>query len=518
MGNSYNKESGYGKHTQSYPFMGGGQVFIVAKSAAAGRQILQDMFEPFAGVARYAATIDDAINQTVASRGDVIFVAPNHTETVSAASGITLDVAGVSVIGLGTGSNRPVLTFSATNASFVISAASCVVKNIVGTLSVNAVTNPFDVTASDVTLDIEWRDLSSSVEAVTAVRAVTVSRLTLNLVYRGFTAGSGVVRAVSLNAVTGARINIDAYGVVSTAWVNFVTVLSTNVVVTGTMYTQGITDFSRTVVDTITGSKWVAKFVDASAALDVVGGSGAALAGATNPALAATLTVPSADVVTNTNERDVIGNKTDAAVTAVGTTKSILAYAKGLITMNTVQSADSTNNAFAGDVVGNKTDAAVYTPGTTKSLAAYAKGTIDVVEKCVSTAAATIVSGTTQFTIAGGPIEIVDLVSICVTGNDGTASTLQWSADGTDGAATTITGASASLANALAGASVILQGTTLATAPTVNSAGPGINASGGVSIIVPAGILTTTVAVGSTTGTWKHFLRYKPLARGVTVV
>lgn len=86
--------------------------------------------------------------------------------------------------------------------------------------------------------------------------------------------------------------------------------------------------------------------------------------------------VPTADVATNAQERDVVGNKTDAAVTAVGTTKSITAYAKGLVTMGTVQAADSTNNAFAGDVVGNKTDAAVMAVGTTKSIAAYVKGLV----------------------------------------------------------------------------------------------------------------------------------------------
>lgn len=47
--------------------------------------------------------------------------------------------------------------------------------------------------------------------------------------------------------------------------------------------------------------------------------------------LGANLNVPAADATTNANERDVIGNKTDAAVTAVGTTKSLMAYLKGLI-------------------------------------------------------------------------------------------------------------------------------------------------------------------------------------------
>lgn len=44
------------------------------------------------------------------------------------------------------------------------------------------------------------------------------------------------------------------------------------------------------------------------------------------------LTVPSADSTDNVYERDVIGNKNDAAVTTVGTTKSAMAYLKGLIT------------------------------------------------------------------------------------------------------------------------------------------------------------------------------------------
>ena len=41
--------------------------------------------------------------------------------------------------------------------------------------------------------------------------------------------------------------------------------------------------------------------------------------------------VPTADAATDTVMRDVIGRKTDAAVTTVGTTKSVIAYLKGLV-------------------------------------------------------------------------------------------------------------------------------------------------------------------------------------------
>jgi hypothetical protein len=143
-------------------------------------------------------------------------------------------------------------------------------------------------------------------------------------------------------------------------------------------------------------------------------------------------------------------------------------------------------------------------------------GILDPAEKAVYKAAAVMVNGTTVFTITGGPIQIISIGCVCITANDTTASTLQYSADGTDGAATTITGASATLASAAAGAIVAAVPGTLATAPAIYANGVGI--AGTVGIIVPAGIITTVVGVGSTSGTWRQFIRYIPLAPGVSVV
>ena len=78
-----------------------------------------------------AATIDQSIGLCTANKGDVIFVAPDHAETITAASGIDLDIAGITVIGLGQGSNRPTVTFgTSTAASIDFSAANCTLKNI----------------------------------------------------------------------------------------------------------------------------------------------------------------------------------------------------------------------------------------------------------------------------------------------------------------------------------------------------------------------------------------------------
>lgn len=463
------------------------------------------------------ATVDYAIGRCTANNGDVIVVAAGHAETLATASAITSDVAGVTIIGLGEGASRPTFTFSATASTWVISAASTAIYNIVGVPSIDSVVSPFVVSGANCTLFVEWQDASASVEAVRAILTTAdANNLTVDLVYKGFTGGNAVVNAVRLVGCDNGRINVDFYGIASTAVVEFLTTACTNIEVTGTFYVSGITNLSRNVVDTVGGSTWGVQGWDAAAGTDFSGGSAAAVAGDDVAAVVANQAVPSADATANALERDVVGNKTDAAVTTVAATKSLMAYLKGAINWLTVGGVDAVANASAADVIGNKTDASVYVPGTTNSLAAYAKGTANLQERVAFKSAATMVNAQTMFTVAGGPIQIIALASVCATGNDGTASTLQYNITPTSGSAQTISGASASLASATAGASVTLAGTALATAALYNANGPNLIANPGT-IFCPAGTINMVVAVGSTTGTWAHYLRYKPLAAGVTV-
>jgi hypothetical protein len=78
------------------------------------------------------ATLDYAIGQCTASQGDVIYVMPGHAESTSGANVelFDLDVAGVSVIGLGWGALRPTFTLEVATATVVMGAASCVLENI----------------------------------------------------------------------------------------------------------------------------------------------------------------------------------------------------------------------------------------------------------------------------------------------------------------------------------------------------------------------------------------------------
>lgn len=227
------------------------------------------------------ATIDYAINQCTASQADTILLLPGHAETLTAASAITCDVAGIRIIGLGEGANRPTLTFgTSTAASVVISAANTVIRNIVGIGNIDGLTNPFHVQAADCVLDIEWRDASDTVEAARVILGTAAAdRLRVRLRHYGRTGGDAGVNAIRLVGTDGADIDIVAYGKASTGWVEFLTTACTNIRVRGSFYNSGTTDLSKNVVDTAGSSTWSVEGFDAAAGQAFSGGSAAAIAG-----------------------------------------------------------------------------------------------------------------------------------------------------------------------------------------------------------------------------------------------
>lgn len=287
------------------------------------------------------ATIDYAVGQTTASNGDTIYVLPGHAETLTGAAGIAADVAGISIVGLGVGNNRPVITITSTDNSgtITVGASNVRIANLVIVCNDDGLTNAVVVTGDNSNIDIEFQDTSSTVEAATAVRLDTANNAKLKLKYLGFTGGNAVVSAVRLDDCDNVDIYIDGYGIVSTAWVEMVDVASTNVTVRGRLYTQGITNFTRDVVDTVTGSTWDAVVFDSSAGAVISGGSASALATDDVTAIATAIgvidefhDVPAADNVLNAQINEVIGNKTDAAAAGnVTTTDTLVGYIKQIV-------------------------------------------------------------------------------------------------------------------------------------------------------------------------------------------
>jgi len=137
------------------------------------------------------------------------------------------------------------------------------------------------------------------------------------------------------------------------------------------------------------------------------------------------------------------------------------------------------------------------------------------------TGASILTNGMTVFTVAGGFIRITDLFSENVVDDDTAAATIQWTADGTLGSATTFTAASASVATVAPGGIVNCDFTALTTAPVIAANGvalQGTTTSTGGSIIVPAGLIKLVIGgADTTTTTFRHIIRWFPLGVGVTV-
>lgn len=132
------------------------KVFFVAGSGVSGYEHMQNEFPVDKdGATRVFTTLDAAVSACVANRGDFIYVMPGHTETISNATTLVLDVAGVTIVGLGNGLKRPTFTFdTATTATVAVSAANVTVKNLVFTANFADIVSVFTLgAAKDFVLD-----------------------------------------------------------------------------------------------------------------------------------------------------------------------------------------------------------------------------------------------------------------------------------------------------------------------------------------------------------------------------
>lgn len=104
-------------------------------------------------------TIVSAIGACTAAKGDVVLVMPGHAESISGA--IAWNKSGISIIGLGVGSNRPLVTWHTTGTVVTVS-ANILVKNIQVTGDVDAVVSMFLISSAGITFDaVDFVDTAS---------------------------------------------------------------------------------------------------------------------------------------------------------------------------------------------------------------------------------------------------------------------------------------------------------------------------------------------------------------------
>jgi hypothetical protein len=116
------------------------KVFLVGDSddTTYGIQNLAAEFPPDGdGVVRVYSTIQAAVNAATANRGDVILVAPNHVENFTRAD--TWATAGVQIIGMGHGDQRPGLTYNDSGATVNLAGNGIRVSNLMFLASTDSI-------------------------------------------------------------------------------------------------------------------------------------------------------------------------------------------------------------------------------------------------------------------------------------------------------------------------------------------------------------------------------------------
>jgi len=95
------------------------------------------------------STVDYAVGRCTAGRGDIIFVMPGHAETLSTATSLNLDVAGIAIVGLGSGNSRPTFTLdTATTTTIPVTAANIAIANCIFTANFADIVSVFTLTAA----------------------------------------------------------------------------------------------------------------------------------------------------------------------------------------------------------------------------------------------------------------------------------------------------------------------------------------------------------------------------------
>jgi hypothetical protein len=123
------------------------------------------------------ATLDYAIGRCTANNGDIIMLMPNHAETITGAGGITADVAGITIVGMGRYNQRPrFLMDGGTTVTFVVSADDVVVQNCVFASGHADVVTCFNVTAKGFTaIDLEFKDNTTDENFLVAIKCTSTT-------------------------------------------------------------------------------------------------------------------------------------------------------------------------------------------------------------------------------------------------------------------------------------------------------------------------------------------------------
>jgi len=155
------------------------------------------------------ATLDAAIGRCTANNGDIILGYPGHVDSIGDAQ-IDADVAGISIIGMGNGPDRPRIDYDHANASLDIGANGVMVRNWTFRPSVTAVLIGIDIEATVTHTRLEDLEFlpgeagDGTDEFVTGIelKATCTGTKIIGLEYYHHASAAGAEQAVHVNGIS----------------------------------------------------------------------------------------------------------------------------------------------------------------------------------------------------------------------------------------------------------------------------------------------------------------------------
>jgi len=393
---------------------------------------------------------------------------------------LVADVAGITIVGLGTGSDRPTISFGHTGTTMTISAANVTIINLLFVTAVDSVVTFATISGADCKLiNCESRDVTDK-EVITDF-TVTGDRFQAIKHYKnGYVGGDANDCVFSLNGVSNPIIKDCIFITkILTAVIEFVTAASDEVVIDNCIFlVDSTTDYSKNVVDTVTGSTWlVTKGFDIGAGSSFSGGSGAALAGDDISTVSTNVSAIQTDLGdysgrTNLQSKLAVDGNPDAA---------------GATTWSALIGSNNSYNSFLGTTV-NKVAADIL-DGTQQALFTVSGGRVLVTHLELEVTTAAVDAGANNTQILTNPTIGTDAAMCAVLDVDGDEAGTIYSITGKPG-------------DAMVGGS--------------GGGAPGMEISG---FIVPEGTIDLSSAADGGVGgaLIKAELRYIPLDSGASV-
>ena len=446
-------------------------------------------------------TLDYAIGKCTANNGDVIYVMPGHAETLLTA--ITCDVAGVQIVGLGVGLNRPQFTVAANIDGITITADNVTLANLYFNEGTAAHTANINVAAANVVLRGIHMDAGvREIDAITVTadgERLTVEDCSYVVTANGpddFVLFEGVVDlpVIRRNYLVGC----DGTNPVDDGIIIFDSVAVTNPIVMDNVFdgadqaTTSIANVGGVVGDCFGGNRYAGAAVDA----DTVTTVAATLAD--NGITAAKI---AADAI---GASEIANGAIDAATFAAG------AIDAAAIATNAID-ADALAADAVAEIADGVTDEALSGHLTANTVGFALAGT----ERCCEKSDGNVLLGDDAiFVIAGGPIKVLEIVGIVTTVIGGGLTQVKLRVTTTSPAATVDMNAGAvDIDSDAAGTSYRTINTTGVFTPV--TAGFVLEANAfavlPTTYLVPAGTIYFN-SDAARSGVIRWYLRYKPLS------